>query len=82
MYSEFAAELWNEMKNMLNPIDREQAADTLVSMLIDYDEDINDIKKAFKGDEFIKNALMYHDNNIDEDEDEDYDDYIDGDDYN
>jgi hypothetical protein len=73
MYSEFAAELWNEFKSLLNPVDKEQAADILVSMLIDNDEHIDDIKKAFKNDELIKHALAFHSDNLD-DIDDDYDD--------
>lgn len=82
MYSEFAAELWNEFKNLINPVDREQAADILVSMLIDHDENIEDVKKAFKGDELIKHSLIYQNDEDLDDADDDYDDYVNDDDYN
>jgi hypothetical protein len=78
MYSEFAAELWNEFKSLLNPVDKDQAADMLISMLIDCDENIDDIKKAFKNDELIKNALAFYVDNpddVDYDEEDDVQDY-------
>jgi len=75
MYSNFAAELWSEFKIFLSPVDKEQAAELLVSILIDHDESVEDIKKSFRGDELIKNALLYH---VDQDDsDDDYDDYDD-----
>ena len=75
--SNFTAELWAELKNFLNPVDREQAADILVSMLVDADEDLDVIKKAFRNDELVKNALHYYmedeDSADDEDSEADYD---------
>lgn len=78
MISTFTADLWSELKNFLNPTDREQAADIVVSMLIDADEDIEDIKKAFRNDELIKNSLLYYidsDESLDDDEDDSDFDY-------
>jgi hypothetical protein len=75
MYSEFASELWSEMKTLVNTVDKQQAADVLVSLLIDFDEDIEDIKQAFKGDDLVKNALLYHiEEDLEDDEDNDEDD--------
>ena len=74
MYSEFASELWSEMKTLVNTVDKQQAADVLVSLLIDFDEDIEDIKQAFKGDDLVKNALLYHIEEDLDDEDEEEDD--------
>ena len=75
MYSEFASELWSEMKTLVNTVDKQQAADVLVSLLIDFDEDIEDIKQAFKGDDLVKNALLYHiEEDLEDDEDDDEDD--------
>jgi hypothetical protein len=71
MYSEFASELWSEIKTLVNTVDKQQAADVLVSLLIDFDENIEDIKQAFKGDELVKNALLYH---IEEDIEDEYQD--------
>ena len=71
--SNFTAELWSELKNFLNPVDREQAADILVSMLVDADEDLEDIKKSFRNDELVKNALHYYMEDEDTIDDEDLD---------
>ena len=76
MHSNIASEIWGELKRFVNTVDRDEAADTLVSVLIDNDEDPEDIKTAFKGDSDIKRALTaYMDQGHDESEDEeDYED--------
>ena len=76
-----ASEIWAELKRYVNTVDRNEAAETIVSILIDNDSDVEDIRNAFKGDADIKRALTaYLDNDKDyaedeeevEDEDEDY----------
>ena len=73
------SEIWSELKRYVNTVDRADAAETIVSILIDHDSDVEDIRDAFKGDADIKRALtVYLDNDkdyaddeeIDEDEDE------------
>lgn len=72
MHSEIASEIWGELKRYVNTVDREEAAETLVSILIDNDESAEDIKQAFKGDTDIKRALAsYIDDEEEEIEDED-----------
>ena len=75
MHSNIASEIWGELKRFVNTVDRDEAADILVSLLIDNDEDPDDIKSAFKGDSDVKRALTaYMDQGHDEsEEDEDYD---------
>jgi hypothetical protein len=78
-----ASEIWGELKRYVNTVDRADAAETIVSILIDHDSDIEDIRDAFKGDSDIKRALtVYLDNDkdytedeeeIDEDEDTEHD---------
>ncbi len=79
-----ASEIWSELKRYVNTVDREEAAETLVSILIDNDEDPEHIRDVFKHDSDVKRALNnYLDDNgseeeeyDDEDEeDEEYDDY-------
>jgi hypothetical protein len=85
MHSNIASEIWGELKRFVNTVDRDEAADTLVSVLIDNDEDPEDIKSAFKGDSDIKRALTaYMDQGHDESEEEEYEDieYDDSDDEN
>ena len=80
MSSMVASEIWNELKRYVNTVDRQEAAETLVSVLIDHDEDVEDIRDAFKHDSDIKRALTaYLDNDKDYDE-EDVDEEIDEDD--
>jgi hypothetical protein len=75
MYSDIASEIWGELKRYLNTVDRKEAADVLVSLLIDNDEDAEDIRNAFKGDADIKMALTPYINNDEEEyEEEDSDD--------
>jgi hypothetical protein len=78
-----ASEIWSEIKRYVNTVDRAEAAETIVSILIDHDSDVEDIRGAFKGDSDIKRALtVYLDNDkdyaedeeeIDEDEDVEHD---------
>ena len=72
-----ASEIWAELKRYVNTVDRNEAAETIVSILIDNDSDIEDIRNAFKGDADIKRALTaYLDNDKDyaEDEEEEVED--------
>ena len=81
-----ASELWSELKRYVNTVDRDEAAETIVAILIDNDCDVDDIKDTFKGDADIKRALTaYLDNDKDygdeedAEEDEDFDDFDDKD---
>jgi hypothetical protein len=81
MSAELSKEIWDEIKRYVNPQDRAEAAETLVSVLIDNDIAADDIKDVFKSDSEIKRALTSYlkdhaeeDEEDDEDEDED-DDY-------
>ena len=66
-----ASEIWSELKRYVNTVDRADAAETIVSILIDHDSDVEDIRDAFKGDSDIKRALtVYLDNDKDYAEDE------------
>ena len=81
MSEHLAAEIWGELKRYVNTVDRSEAAETVVQILMDNDSDVDDIRDAFKGDSDIKRALTtYLDNDKDyeadeeeESEDDDYD---------
>jgi hypothetical protein len=76
MTIDVAAELWGELKRYVNTVDRSEAAESVVSILIDNDFDADDIRNAFKGDADIKRALTEYLGNSDEVEEEvDEDDY-------
>jgi len=73
MSEHVAAEIWSELKRYVNTVDRNEAAETVVQILMDNDIDVEDIRTAFKGDTDIKRALtVYLDNDKDyAEEDED-----------
>ncbi len=71
MSEHVAAEIWGELKRFVNTVDRNEAAETVVQILMDNDCDAEDIRDAFKGDSDIKRALTaYLDNDKDYSEDE------------
>lgn len=83
MTEQVAAEIWREIKRYINPIDRADAAETVLSVMIDHDCDHDDIREAFAGDTEMKRALKgyldndknYEDNEEDFDEDSDESSY-------
>ena len=83
MSVELSKEIWDELKRYVNPQDRNEAAETLVNVLIDNDVDADDIKSTFKSDSDVKKALAsYLKDHEEVDEDEDYeDDFEEDDDY-
>lgn len=70
-----AAELWGELKRFVNTVDRAEAAETVVQILLDNDSGVDEIRTAFSSDREIKAALTaYLDNDkdyIEEEEEED-----------
>jgi uncharacterized protein (UPF0305 family) len=75
MSVELSKEIWDELKRYVNPQDRNEAAETLVNVLIDNDVDADDIKSTFKSDSDVKKALAsYLKDHEEADEDEDYED--------
>jgi hypothetical protein len=78
-----ASEMWSELKRYVNTVDRDEAAETVVAILIDNDCDVDDIKDTFKGDADIKRALTayldndksYDDEEVEEEEDHHADDW-------
>lgn len=84
MSEHLAAELWGELKRYVNTVDRAEAAETVVQILMDNDSDVEDIRDAFKGDADIKRALtsyLDNDNDYAEDEEPEYEDYNEDDDW-
>jgi hypothetical protein len=81
MAAELSNEIWQELKRYVNGMDRAEAAEALVSVLIDNDVSAEEIKAAFKSDSEVKQALkQYLDDHADEDDEEDNDDYDDNED--
>jgi hypothetical protein len=81
-----ASEIWGELKRFVNTVDRAEAAEIVIQILMDNDSDVEDIRDAFKGDTDIKRALTaYLDNDKDyveeEDEEPEDEDYNEDDDW-
>ena len=76
MSEAIASEIWGELKRFVNTVDRDEAAETVIQILMDNDSDVEDIRAAFKGDSDIKRALTaYLDNDKDyaaEDEEDEF----------
>ena len=79
MSVELAKEIWDELKRYVNTVDKDDAAETLVSVLIDNDCNADDIKSVFKSDSAVKAALAHYlkdhadDDDADDEEDFEYD---------
>ena len=78
MAVDLAYELWSELKRYVSTVDRSEAADALVNILIDNDYDAELIRDAFKGDNDVKRALQSFlddaDEDLDEEDEDEYDD--------
>jgi hypothetical protein len=75
MAADLANEVWQELKRYVNGMDRAEAAEALVSVLIDNDVSAEEIKSAFKSDSEVKQALkQYLDDHADEEDDDEYND--------
>ena len=86
MSVELSREIWTELKRYVNTVDRQEAAETLINVLIDNDVDADEIRDTFKGDPEVKRALTSYlkdhadeddadDEDLHDDEDDDYTDY-------
>ena len=79
-----ASEVWAELRRYVNPQDRDEAAETLVAVLIDNDMGADEIKTTFKNDSEVKKAVTSYlkdHEEVDEEEDYEEDDYEEDDDY-
>ena len=76
MPAPLASEVWSELKRYISTVDRDEAAETLVNILIDNDIDAEEIKENFKGDVHIKRALSQYvvKDDVEDDVEEIYDD--------
>ena len=78
MSEAIASEIWGELKRFVNTVDRAEAAETVIQILMDNDSVVEDIRDAFKGDTDIKRALTaYLDNDkdyVEEDDEEEPED--------
>lgn len=74
MSVELSKEIWDELKRYVNTVDRAEAAETLVSVLIDNDVAADEIKDTFKSDSEVKRALTHYLKDHADEDDDDYED--------
>jgi hypothetical protein len=82
MSVDLAAAVWEELKRYVSTLDRTEAADAMVNLLIDSNFDADEIRNAFRSDPEVKKALNAYisdrsddeEESDDEDTDTDYDD--------
>jgi 5,10-methylene-tetrahydrofolate dehydrogenase/methenyl tetrahydrofolate cyclohydrolase len=76
MSVDLAREIYNELKRYVNSVDKDEAAETLVAVLIDNDIDADEIKATFKNETEVKRALTsYLKDHPEDDEEEDEEDF-------
>lgn len=82
MSVELSQEIWTELKRYVNTVDRQEAAETFINVLIDNDVSADEIRDTFKGDTEVRRALTSYlkDHADEEDDEEDFQDDDDGDD--
>ena len=79
MSVELAKEIWSELRRHINTVDRDEAGETLVAVLIDNDVDADEIKSVFKSESDIKRALASYLKDHAEEEDDDDEEFDDND---
>ena len=80
MSIEVLSAAWAELKRYINVVDRIEAAETFINVMVDNDITPDDIRDEFKGDTDIKKALVSYlgeEDDVEIEEDEDYEDYED-----
>jgi hypothetical protein len=73
MSVDLAAAVWEELKRYIGTLDRTEAADAMVNLLVDSNFDSDEIRDAFKGDPEIKKALNAYISDLEEDEEDEFD---------
>jgi len=79
MSVDLVAAAWEELKRYIGPLDRTEAADSLVNLLVDSNFDADEIRNSFRGDTEVKRALQGYLNDHNDEEDQDEDEYTDDD---
>ena len=74
MSVELSREIWTELRRYVNTVDRDEAAETLISVLIDNDVNADNIRDTFKGDSEVRRALTHYLKDHADEDDDDNDD--------
>jgi hypothetical protein len=80
MSVDLAAAVWEELKRYVGTLDRTEAADAMVNLLIDSNFDADEIRDAFRNDSEIKKALNAYISDRSDDEEESDEEEFDDDD--
>lgn len=75
MSLDFVAEVWDALRSHIDISERKDAADTLVSFLIDNNYEADEIKESFRGEKEILNALKDYVSEHELEEEYEEDDY-------
>lgn len=76
MNLDFISEVWDALRSHVDSNERASAAESLVSLLIDHNYEVDDIKESFRDKDVVK-ALKFYTEHEDEDEFHDEDDEYD-----
>jgi hypothetical protein len=76
---ELVSQVWQELKHHV--VDKTDAADALVNVLMENGGNIDEVKSAFNDRDVTKALKAYDDNDLQEEEEDDYDDWTEEDDY-
>jgi len=71
---DLANDLWVDLKNYIDRVDREDAASIMVELLSDYDHSIDEIIAAFSSDPDVKEVLQKAHPELNLDDGDSYDD--------
>lgn len=74
MSLELVSEIWEALQSHIDFNERSDAADTLVTYLIENNYEVDDIKDAFKDKEITKALKGYAEEHFQEDDYEEYED--------
>lgn len=80
MNLDLAFEIWTELKSYLTPSDRNDAADSIVELLVNNDYKADEILESFRTDKEVKrslNAYLKDHEEVQDDEEDDIDDFLD-----
>ena len=76
MSLDLISDLWSEIKRYVTPKDRSEVADIMLTMMMDHDYSIDEIRAAFRNDTDVKRSLAELEGNNDDDDDDDDDDEL------
>ena len=80
------AEIWRALKQEIDSANLDDAAESLINILIDNDFETAEIRSAFRGDSVVMDALSDYNSQLEDEEDydddeEDYEEDYDDDEY-